>query len=138
MRNPFLAVVGLMITLLALPSKGMAGEQEIGGLHRINTSTMHVQGTQWRDFTSTGHSLQIDLQSDQPAILEFNLTGGVSNPNFSVWGEAGSINVDPIIGLNISTASFTEKGGSNLNVSGIQSETTTFTGIRGLQTGTRY
>lgn len=111
----------------------LAGEQEFGSIHRLQTSTFNIKGTQWNHFVTNRDALQVDIQSDQPAIASFNVT----EKNISIWGGAGSTLVDPVIGINVSKSATTETGGSNLNIEGYQSETTVFNGIKGIQTGTR-
>jgi hypothetical protein len=141
-RNTFAwrgSVIALTIAgAVGFGAPAKAGETTFGHLNRVTTSTMNVSGTSWTDYTKVLNSTQVDLASDQPATMGFNVSGSVTHPTFEVWGQAGSAVVDPVIQLNISTAQLTEKGGSNLNLSGVTQTTESLSGVYGVQSGTNY
>lgn len=126
--------LGLGLSVAALPAH--AGEQEFGHIQRINTSHFNIEGTQYSNYTLENRALQVDVQSDQPAVVNFSVSGGVNSPSVVLTGSAGSNVVDPVIGVNISTSELLETGGTNLNLEGYQGSSEVFTGIRGFQMGT--
>lgn len=140
----WLAPVALATITMFSTSPVKAGEAKFGHLNTVTHTTMNVDGKSWTDYTKVRNSTQVDLSqvdlsSDQPATLGFNVSGSTgSNPTFTVWGQVGSPTVDPVIQLNISTANLTEKGGSNLNLSGVTTTSSSFSGVYGIQEGTDY
>jgi hypothetical protein len=131
-----ISVVGVL-SVSAAPA--FAGEQELGHIQRVNTSVLNIDGQTWGNFEIKKSSFQVDLQSDRSAVIGFDVSGNINNPTFKVVGSAGTPNpIDPITGLNISIANSVETGGSNFKIGGVQTETTFFGGVRGIQTGTGY
>ena len=134
-KAAFLILVTATLGSLLTATTTLAGETEFGHVQRGSTSTFNVQGKAWSDTVENNKSQQIDVFSDQPAFANFTWNGG---KDIKVTGSVGSLTADPVIGINVSDASRTKNSGTNETYTGVSTSYESFTGIRGIQTGTQY